>query len=207
MSRRKFRPLAVAGLAAAAAFTAAAPASAGVLVQSAPNCATPASSPVFSPWADPTNYFLAPDGGFEDGAAGWTLDGASVGSGNESYGVSGAGSSSLNVPSGGDATSPTVCVGLEHPTLRFFVKKNSGGLLSSLRVDALVEDNFGNVLTVPVGVTGGSSSWQPAPQMVVVANLLPLLPGAHTPVAYRFTSQGGSWQVDDFYVDPNGWKP
>jgi hypothetical protein len=37
----------------------------------------------------------------------------------------------------------------------------------------------------------------------VVANLLPLLPGAHTPVAFRFTPQlGGEWAIDDVYVDP-----
>jgi hypothetical protein len=38
--------------------------------------------------------------------------------------------------------------------------------------------------------------------MVVLASLLPLLPGDHTPVRFRVTAQGGSWQIDDFYVDP-----
>ena len=37
----------------------------------------------------------------------------------------------------------------------------------------------------------------------MVANLLPLLPGEHTPVRFRITSVGtGTWSVDDFYVDP-----
>ena len=38
--------------------------------------------------------------------------------------------------------------------------------------------------------------------MPVVANLLALLPGARTPIAVRFTAEGGSWLVDDVYVDP-----
>ena len=38
--------------------------------------------------------------------------------------------------------------------------------------------------------------------MLVVANLLPLLPGEHTPVAFRFTALGGDWSIDDVYVDP-----
>jgi len=39
--------------------------------------------------------------------------------------------------------------------------------------------------------------------MTVVANLLPLLPGHHTPVAFRFTPLlGSSWSVDDVFVDP-----
>jgi hypothetical protein len=39
--------------------------------------------------------------------------------------------------------------------------------------------------------------------MTVTASLLPLLPGQHTPVSFRFTALGGGdWQVDDLYVDP-----
>ena len=37
----------------------------------------------------------------------------------------------------------------------------------------------------------------------VVANLLPLLDQG-TPVAFRFTALGGSFQIDDLYVDPWG---
>jgi hypothetical protein len=38
--------------------------------------------------------------------------------------------------------------------------------------------------------------------MTILANLLPLLPGEHTPVAFRFTAVGGDWSVDDVWVDP-----
>jgi hypothetical protein len=40
--------------------------------------------------------------------------------------------------------------------------------------------------------------------MPVIANLLPLLPGSRTAVAFRFTpyGDGGDWTIDDVYVDP-----
>jgi hypothetical protein len=181
---------------------AAVPAGAGILVESAPGCESPDSAPVFAPWGDPASYFLAPDGGFEAGGAGWRLRGSSVVSANSPFAVSGPGSSALALPAGSSAVSPVVCVGLEHPTMRFFAKRTSGGLLPSLSVDVLVEDNLGLVSAVPAGIIGGSGSWRPGPPMVVLASLLPLLPGSHTPVAFRFTARGGSYLVDDVYVDP-----
>ena len=42
--------------------------------------------------------------------------------------------------------------------------------------------------------------------MLVIANLLPLLPGETTPVAFRFTAQGADWSIDDVYVDPYAKK-
>jgi len=48
-----------------------------------------------------------------------------------------------------------------------------------------------------------SGEWKPTPRYLVVANLLPLLPRNLTPVAFRFRAVGGgTWWVDDVYVDP-----
>ena len=178
-------------------------AQAGVLVSSATDCADTNSSQVFLPWVDVANYFLAPGGDFESGAAGWTLTGgAGVVSGNEPWNVTGGGSSSLRIPAGGSATSPAICVGLEHPTIRFFEKSSGAGLTSALRVDVLFEDAAGNVRDLTIGreTRGG---WEVTPTFVIVANLLALLPGEHTAVAFRFTPEGtGSWQIDDVHVDP-----
>jgi hypothetical protein len=101
-----------------------------------------------------------------------------------------------------------MCVGLEHPTLRFFARRSgsaTSSALSSLRVDVRFEDAAGDVATLTIGVVPASlhAAWGPTLPMPVVANLLPLLPGERTPVAFRFTPQGpGSWLVDDVYVDP-----
>lgn len=182
---------------------AAVPASAGVLVASAPDCDNGPTAQPFRPWLDPAQYFLAPGGGFENGAAGWSLDGASVGAGNQSFG---SGSAVLALPSGASATSPVFCVGIEHPTARFFVRRTGGSaLLSSVRVEARFELATGTVVTLPVGLVSAGSSWQPSPVTLLVGNLLALLPGEHTPAQLRFTAQGGgSFEIDDVYVDPYG---
>lgn len=189
---------------AVAALIAPAAAQAGPLVASAPNCDAQQLSQPFLPWLDPASYTLDNGGAFEDGAAGWTLKGgAAVASGNESYKVHGAGdSNSLSLPSGSSATSSTICVGLEHPDLRLFVR-NTGSILSTLKVDVLFEDAAGNGRSLPIGLATGTRNWAPTLPMPLVVNLLPLLPGDYTPVQFRFTPQGGSWSIDDVYVDPH----
>jgi hypothetical protein len=197
---------ALAALAASVASAAlAAPANAGVLVKSATDCDAPVTSQPFARFGDNASYKLVGDGGFENGAAGWTLSGgAKVVAGNEAYHVHGAGDGySLSLPAGSSATSPTVCVGLDEPTLRFFVRKNSG-LLSTMAVSIKVETSLGLVVTLPIGVDLGGN-WHPSLPMIMLGNLLPLLPGDKTPVQFQFTPLlSGSWQVDDVYVDP--WR-
>jgi len=202
----------VSALAAVAALAVtASTAGAGVLVASAPSCDNQPLSQPFTPWLDYANYTPLPGGDFEDGAAGWSLSsGSGVAAGNEPYDVGGVGdASSLALPSGASATSAPICVGLEHPTIRFFAKRRTTGLLASLstmRVDVLFELSNGTVATLTVGTVLNGGSWQPTLPMLAVANLLPLLPGEHTPVAFRFTAQGGDWSIDDVYVDPYARK-
>jgi hypothetical protein len=183
----------------------ASPAQASPLVASAEDCDTQELSQPFLPWADPANYTLAPNGGFEQGGSGWSLDGgAAVGSGNESYYVRDAGDTrSLRLPNGSTATSAAMCVGIEHPTLRFFAR-NTGSPLSTLKVSVLFVDGFGETQSVPIGIVSAGGSWQPTAPMVIGVNLLPLLPGERTPVAFEFTPKGagGEWRIDDVYVDP-----
>jgi invasion protein IalB len=179
-------------------------ASAGILVKDAPDCSPKPTSQPFAPWGDSSEYNLAPGGSFEPKTQGWSLSGkASVVSGNEPWKVAGAGDTrSLKLPPGASATSPTICVGLEHPAIRFFAK-NDRALLSTLSVEVITETSLGLTVAVPIGVVLPSGQWKPSPKFLVVANLLPLLPGEYTPVRFRVTSVGlGTWSVDDFYVDP-----
>jgi hypothetical protein len=173
------------------------------LISSATSCDDQTFEQPFLPWADVASYVLAPSGTFEQGAGGWKLSGgASVTSGNESFYVHAAGeSSSLSLPSGSAATSPSMCVGIEHPTLRLFAR-NRGSLLSKVGVEVLFEDATGGVHALPIGQLVSGSQWQPTVAMPIVVNLLPLLPGEHTAVAFRFTATGGDWTIDDVYVDP-----
>lgn len=182
-------------------------ASAGALVDSAPACNAQSLSKPFTPWLDYADYTPLPGGDFEGSTEGWSMSGgADVADGNSSYAVGGADdASSLAIPAGASAASATICVGLEHPTIRFFAKR-TGGLLSTLRVDVMYELSTGVVQSLTIGTVVNSGSWQPTLPMLTVANLLPLLPGEHTPVAFRFTAQGGDWSVDDVFVDPYGRK-
>ena len=185
-------------------------ANAGVLVASAPDCDAQSLSKTFLPWWDIADYTALSGGDFEGAGYGWSMTGgAAIAGGNEPYYVGDAGDShSLSLPAGASATSPAICVGLAHPTIRFFAKRQSGGWLSlsSVRVDVLFETSTGEVASLPIGAAGNGGSWQPTSPMLVVANLLPLLPGERTPVAFRFTAPGADYSVDDVWVDPYGRK-
>jgi hypothetical protein len=181
----------------------AAPAHAGVLTKSATDCPDPVLSQPFKPWLDSSYYKPVDNGNFETGTSGWTLaGGAKVVEGNATQRVGGAADSkSLLLPAGSSAVSPPVCVGLNEPTMRYFARKNSG-LLSTLTVQVQVQLQLGVWVTLPIGVDLGGA-WHPSLPAVVVANLLPLLPPDMTAVRFKFAPLlGGSWQIDDVYVDP-----
>jgi hypothetical protein len=191
-------------VAGAATLVLAGPAQAGILVESAKNCDEQGpSARVFQRWLDPAQYVLAPGGNLES-TSGWKLEGgARLVAGNEPWKVGGAGEKSLQLPAGSSATTDVMCVGLAHPTMRFFAKRTSGILLNPLAVEVQFE-GLGDLLkSLPIGVVLGGNQWQPTLPSLVVANLLPLLPNARTPVRFKFTPVGrANWQIDDVYVDP-----
>jgi hypothetical protein len=157
----------------------------------------------FQPWIDPAWYAAAPDGGLEAGAEGWTLGGgAAVVAGNEPFYVGDRGDGrSLALPPGASATTPEVCIGVEHPTVRFFAR-NSGSVTSSLEVAVVFRDVLGEQRALPVGVVAAGDEWAPTPVVPVVVNLLSVL--GDQQVAFRFTAldDRGAWTIDDVYVDP-----
>jgi hypothetical protein len=156
----------------------------------------------FRPWLDLAWYAQAPNGGFESGSSGWTLErGAAVADGNEPFHVGGSGdASSLALPPGGSATTAPVCIGVEHPTIRFFAR-NTGHPLSVLTVSVVFRDALGLRQALPVGFVTARSEWAPTPVVPVVVNLLSLL--GDQQVAFRFSAfDGGEWTIDDVYVDP-----
>jgi hypothetical protein len=161
----------------------------------------------FTPWLDFANYVLAPNGGLESGAAGWRLDGgAAVVAENESFDVHGASdTSSLSLPSGSAATTSSMCVDAMSPDLRLFVR-NSGSLLSTLKVEALYTDALGRSRALTVALLASGSTWQPTLPIAFLANFTapPLVTDGTTSVAFRFTPQGSwsGWRIDDVYVDP-----
>jgi hypothetical protein len=172
---------------------------------SAQACSYTGAEQVFSPWADQHAYVLAPDGGFEAGASGWSLSGrASVVAGNESYFLNDAGDSrSLSLPGGSSADSPPICVSLDTPIFRLMAR-NSGDPSSRLRVEAVYK-LLGLIQTKVVSSVTAGSSWVPTQQMSPVLGLSTivgtLIPSA---IQIRITplDSKGAWQVDDLYIDP-----
>jgi hypothetical protein len=159
----------------------------------------PTSKP-FAQFGDYRNYSFGANGGLESGSTGWTLSGgAAVVSGNESYYVhSRYDSNSLSLPAGSSVTTPQLCMGTLSTWVRFFSKSNGSG---SLRVQVQYRSLLGSVLGVlDVGTVSGSSSWQPTPAFLNLQSLNCVL-GAKS-LQLKLTVISGSFQVDDFYVDP-----
>jgi hypothetical protein len=167
-------------------------------------CPGQAVAQVFLPWLDYAYYTSVPDGGLENGGAGWTLRGAAaVADGNEPFHVRSASDShSLALAPGDSASSPPVCIGPGHPTLRFFARSQQASG-TALGVAAEFVDARGVQRSVPVGVIPATAAWQPSPVLPVVVNVLALT-GPRT-VSFRFAPTGsGEWFVDDVFVDPYG---
>lgn len=195
-------------LALVASLALAAPAQAGSFGDSAASCDGRKAEQPFKRWLDPMRYVLAPNGDLESGAVGWRLTGgARVATGNETFYVGGARDSrSLLLPAGSTATTRPMCVKLLHPTVRYFARNRGKPVLSSLLVEALVENPLtGRAVAVPVGVHTGGKSWHPSLPGLVLADFLSVLgEDGELAVAFRFkpVGLGASWQIDDVYVDP-----
>jgi hypothetical protein len=165
--------------------------------QAAPLCPAQPVAQRFLRWADPAWYAALPDGGFESSTPAWTLTGgAAAVEGNEPYHIGNAADHrSLRLPSGATGTSPAICLGAEHPTLRLLVS-NSSGALGTLTVSAVVGGRALPIATLTAG------EWTPTAPLPVALNVLAL--ASPQSVAFRFDATGGNWAIDDVYVDPYG---
>jgi hypothetical protein len=196
-SRSTFRRLRLALLAGLAVLAFAPQAQAGLL----PSCAGVYERP-FAQWGDNALYTLVGDGGFEAGAARWSLaGGAKVVAGNEPFYVHGAGESrSLLLPRGSSATSPPVCMVLGRPKMRFFAMAPNGS--GSVRVDVMSRNLLGILSVIDGGVVTAGSQWQPTPALSLLGSNLSSALWA-TWVQLRFRPVGdASLAIDDVYVDP-----
>jgi len=168
-------------------------------------CSYKGAGQVFRPWGDTSSYVLAPDGGFEAGAAGWSLSGgAKAADGNESFFLNDtADSKSLSLPAGSTAVSPPVCMSIDTPHFRLLAR-NTGDPSSTLRVEASYS-LLGLVRTKTLSTAKAGPSWAPAQQMSTVLTLSTVV-GTVLPSAIQIritpVGGGGRWQVDDVYIDP-----
>ena len=169
----------------------------------AASCPPGPTSKPFTRWLDPAAYVLAP-GGAAEATGAWTLQGgAAVVAGNEPFRVGApTDRASLRLPSGSSATTAAMCIGIEHPTMRFFARRESGSPLDALLVEALYSDPEGHGHALPIGAVMSLGSWAPTLPLLLGVNLL-ALSGDPLQVSFRFTPRNQSrWSIDDVYVDP-----
>jgi hypothetical protein len=157
------------------------------------------TAPVFSPWNDWSGYYFAPNGGFESGSNGWRLaGGASVVSGNEPFRLSGKGSHSLLLPAGSSAQI-SVCYGLTYPAVRF-VAGGAGGS-AKVHVRVVAQSLLGVLSILDGGTFTVSSGWDAAPKLSTLFSALGAPLGTKS-MQLIITSESGTAQIDDHYVDP-----
>lgn len=164
------------------------------------NGSCPAATPVFAPWGDLAPYYFPSNGGFESGAANWTLSGGAsvVTQDNEPWYLAGFGSHALEIPAGGSATT-NVCFGATYPGVRFFSTGENGSATIHVRV---VSMSLLGVLSVLDGGTFTTDqSWDPSPKMSTLFSALGAPLGAKT-MQLQFTVENGTAQIDDLFVDP-----
>jgi hypothetical protein len=163
-------------------------------------------SPFFAPWGDGATYMLAPQGDLS-ATDGWTLNKqATVVSSADPF--SGAGQS-LQFAKGAEAATPAMCVNLDHPTIRFFVRDFGGNGKSHLKVDVLYEDFGGHVKHLTIAKLRAGSEWEPSVILPMYMNMLALAsPTGLTAVAFRFKADGlqkdETLSISSIYVDPFG---
>lgn len=170
-------------------------------------CAPQTTTKAFASYGDNADYVLAPGGNFEAGSAKWTLTSSSLSSSTAPLAANAkTDRSSLTVAGKGLAVSPAFCVGIEHPNFRLQARQVNG-TWAQLTVKLLWrQSSTGKENTTVVGsFTGGSfAKWTPTPSMKL-AETLPLTGPGQTisaKIVLDPEDYGGSWQVDNVYVDP-----
>ena len=163
----------------------------------------------FAAWDDNADYFLIKEGDLgSDANYDWNLGSGELTAENNPFSQYATEESSLSLGEGDSAESPTFCVTVDDPTMRFFVR-NTGAETGTLNVDAVYLDENFDEHTFRLGTLtsqDAGDAWAPSPVLELAAPLVELLDDGETPVTLRFTAEGegSSWLVDDVYVDPYG---
>jgi hypothetical protein len=184
----------------------------------APAAAQAACDPVpttkaFQPFGDSSDYFLANNGGFESGGAGWELTKASVVSGNESYFINGKGDTrSLSIAPGGRAVSSAFCVDTTRTGFRFFAQQAKSPASPNLKVSLrwVGPDRVTRYVRVDTLAGSNYTSWAPsrfwAPELAAqLFKRLGFTAADTASVRLVFEADnvaGPAWRIDDLYIDP-----
>jgi hypothetical protein len=162
------------------------------------DCALPASSQALLAQGDQDSYFLAPGGSFEgDSALNWYLaDGARVATVANSDGTT---NNVLEIPSGGQAVSPVICVTVDCPHARIFARNVIGGDDVDFGV-SYYRDGAWSKWKHTGNAKGKGKDWGLSGKL----NIQPEKKDGYQQVRFAFYGGGKDslFQVDDLWVDP-----
>ena len=172
----------------------------------AAGCRKAQSSQVFSRFGDLSYYTLLSGGSFESGTTGWSLTGASVVAGNESYFIGGATHTrSLRIAAPGEVVGPSFCADSERPHFRFFAKRVSGST-GQLNVKLRWVNDSRQVVYSSVATLNLADypAWKPTPNLALATRLaLNAVDQTRTvQLVFDVTGSDAVWQIDDVYIDP-----
>jgi len=172
----------------------AAPAQAGTL------CNYTNTQPVFSPWLDLAQYTPFPGSAFETGASGWSWNGGADIVGGDSNRALNAGTHAVQIPGGGQAKSPWLCVSATTPSMRFFVRRTAG--LGALRVQGILNGPSGKISSIAITMLAGIT-WQPSPVVLFPPAFTTILMTGDYKAQFFFIADAGStFRIDDIQLDP-----
>ena len=172
----------------------AAPAQAGTL------CSYTNLHPVFSPWLDVAQYTPFPGSAFESGASGWSWNGgANIVNGDSNVALA-SGSHAVQIPGGGQAKSPWLCVSATTPSMRFFIRRTSG--TGALRVQGYLNGPTGKISSIVMTMTA-DGTWRPSPVVLFPPAFTTILTTGDYKAQFFFIADPGStFRIDDVQLDP-----
>lgn len=176
---------------------------AGTLTTTA-DCGPRTFTTPFTQFGDTALYSLVPGATMESTLTSWQLNGARVVRDQETYKVAGPGKYALSLPVGASVTTRAMCIGVDYPSMRYFLR-NAGTGTAGLGVKVLFEINNGGTGTITLTSPSTiSSAWQPSPvTQLLINNFAPLTASDKLVVAFQFTNTGKSEvRLDDVFVDP-----
>jgi hypothetical protein len=165
----------------------------------AASCDYTQAATVFSPWGDANSYTPFQGSTFESGASGWSWGGgANIYSGDSDGLLATSGTHSVQIPGGGTAKSPWLCVNSDTPSMRFFVRRVSGS--GNLTVRALLSSG-GSQLATLTTVSDATAAWGPSPFVAFPYAFTSTTSGVNVQIQFA-ADPGTTFRIDDVELDP-----
>ena len=165
----------------------------------AASCEYTQTSTLFARWSDTNLYAPFQGSTFESGASGWSWGGgANIVNGDGNTLLSAAGTHSVQIPGGGTAKSPWLCVNSYTPSMRFFVRRVSG--TGDLRVRGLIASG-GSQLTTVTTIADATAVWSPSDVVTFPPTFTATPTGVNVQIQL-VADAGTTFRIDDVELDP-----